>query len=95
MIAENEGTNLLNLCGARIIANANGFWIGIWADLDGPEIRRAIENVHLGEYPVIYLDNPDVPVHYKMRTCPVRLMGESFEKWKQRALALRKQQAAA
>ena len=42
------GTELLNLCGARMIVERGRIRIGIWPDLDGPTIRQAIESVHLG-----------------------------------------------
>lgn len=61
---------LLNSTGCRILRGADGtFVVGIWSDADGPEIRAAIATVWPGAV-VLYLDGPDVPVQYKVRTVP-------------------------
>jgi hypothetical protein len=85
------GTQLLNLCGCRLLADEKGLRIGIFSDLDCPEVRQAIENIHLSGYQVIYLDRADVPPDYRNRRCPKRNIGESFQSWKKRAEWQRRQ----
>jgi hypothetical protein len=63
---------ILNRTGVRIIALESGTAIGVWSDLDGPEIRAALQASGLDRYPVRYLDGPGVPARYKAR----RVAGE-------------------
>ena len=85
------GCQLLNLTGCRILAGPDGFRVAIWKDLDGPEVRQAIENVHGREIAeaAIYLGDPAVPASYKVRQSPLRHPGESFQLWRRRAEAMR------
>lgn len=46
---------LLNAAGCRIIRRPDGFSVGVWSDMDGPEPRAAIATVWPGA-PVVYLD---------------------------------------
>lgn len=74
---------LLNLAGARILDRQN---IGLWSDLDCPEIRNALAVVGMDGLPTIHLDTAaDIPMRYKVRACPVRFLGESFAAWLRRA----------
>ncbi|MBE0660334.1 MAG: hypothetical protein IH602_21755 [Bryobacteraceae bacterium] len=41
--------------------------IGIWSDLDGPVIRKALQTLGKHGPPVRYLDGADVPARYKLR----------------------------
>ena len=63
---------LLDRLGVRHIVVDGINIIGIWSDLDGPEIRSALATVGHGAVPVRYLDGPDVPLMYKVR----RISGE-------------------
>jgi hypothetical protein len=38
-------------------------------------------------HPVTHLESPDIPARYKIRHAPDRNPGESFERWRVRALA--------
>jgi hypothetical protein len=59
---------LIARTGVRRIRLADGSTaVGIWSDLDGPHIRRALALVGSGTAPVLYLDGPDVPMRYKVR----------------------------
>lgn len=78
---------LLNLTGCRIIRRTNGLAVGIWEDLDCPEIRSAIRAVGMSGLPVIYLESPNVPIRYKVRRCPDRKTGEAFASWMLRVTA--------
>jgi hypothetical protein len=67
-----EACRTLNRTGVRIIALESATLIGVWSDLDGPEIRAALHALDLDEYPAHYLDGTSVPVGYKLR----RVKGE-------------------
>ncbi len=58
---------LLNRAGVRIMTLENGATIGLWSDLDGPEIRAALRTLGNAELPVRYLDGAGVPMDYKAR----------------------------
>ncbi len=86
------GTQLLNLCGCRILTDGRYTQVGIFSDLDTPEVRQAIENVHFGKCPVVYLDREDIAIDYRIRKSPVRRPGESFSNWRRRAEEMRVRQ---
>jgi hypothetical protein len=44
--------------------------IGIWSDLDGPELRKALRMFGSGQLSLRYLDGAGVPVRYKLRHVP-------------------------
>ncbi len=44
--------------------------IGIWSDLDGPELRKALRAFGSNQLPIRYLDGADVPMRYKLRRVP-------------------------
>jgi hypothetical protein len=78
---------LLNLAGCRIIDPAR---VGIWSDLDTPDIRAALRVVGMDEMAVVYLDEArDVPSRFKLRSCPDKPPGESLSAWQKRAGAQR------
>jgi hypothetical protein len=81
----NHAMRLLNLAGCRIIAEDCGFLIGIWDDLDGPELRRAIWVLGMGEHRIVYLESRQIAIQFKSRRCPERHRGESFSSWRKRA----------
>jgi hypothetical protein len=61
---------ILNRAGVRLM-QLDGFpTIGIWSDLDGPEIRGALRTLSSGEVPVRYLDGAGIPTRYKLRRVP-------------------------
>ena len=80
-----EAMGLLNLAGVRILRFGADLQIGIWQDLDGPEVRAAIRAVALHVHPIVHLANAEVPIRYKVRRCPDRAKGESFGSWLERA----------
>jgi hypothetical protein len=45
-------------------------YVGIWSDLDGPEVRAALRTYGSHELPVRYLDGDGVPMKYKLRKVP-------------------------
>jgi hypothetical protein len=53
------------------MALGTGFTIGIWSDLDSPELRAAIQVFDRGTMPPIrYLDGAGVPPRFKVRRVP-------------------------
>src|SRR5437764_1353567 len=84
-IETTESAKLLNLTGCRLVATADGFRIAVWPDLDGPELRAAIQAVGLTDYPIVHLDHPFIADEYRIRICPERLPGENFSSWQTRA----------
>jgi len=58
---------LLNRAGVRIMAIEDGATIGVWSDLDGPEVREALCIVSMDHLPVRYLDAAGIPARYKER----------------------------
>lgn len=60
---------ILNAAGVRII-DIGRIVIGVWSDLDGPEIRRALLALRHADSPVCYLDGAQVPDRYKLREVP-------------------------
>ncbi len=58
---------VLNRAGVRIIALEGGSTIGLWSDLDGPEVRAALRTFGSDRLPVRYLDGVGVPMRYKAR----------------------------
>ena len=58
---------LLNRAGVRIMILESGASIGVWSDLDGPEIRAALRTLGNAELPVRYLEGAGVPMHYRAR----------------------------
>jgi len=58
---------VLNGAGVRIMALEGGATIGVWSDLDGPEVRAALRAFGSGGLPVRYLDGAGIPMRYKLR----------------------------
>lgn len=58
---------VLNRAGSRIVVLETGTTIGVWSDLDGPEVRTALRTLGLDQLPVRYLDGAGVPMRYKLR----------------------------
>ena len=62
-----RASNVLNRTGVRILALEGGTTIGVWSDLDGPEVRAALRTVRLDRLPIRYLDGEGIPIRYSAR----------------------------
>lgn len=58
---------VLSRAGVRLMRLDGITTVGIWSDLDGPEIRKALRTFGSHQLPVRYLDGADVPTRYKLR----------------------------
>ena len=58
---------VLSRVGVRIMALSGGATIGVWSDLDGPEVRSALRTFGSDGLPVRYLDGAGLPMRYKLR----------------------------
>ena len=58
---------ILNRVGVRIMALEGGAAIGVWSDLNNPEVRAALRTFGSDAPPVRYLDGAGVPMRYKVR----------------------------
>ncbi len=72
---------LLNRAEVRKIVVAGELVIGIWSDLDGPDIRAALRVLDADRLPVRYLDGAGIPMQYKLRRAegeplPINVLGE-------------------
>lgn len=76
---------LLDLTGCRLIRLDDVFTIGIWRDLDAPELRGAIAVAGLVNLPVRFLDEDDLPERYRVRSlrAPLRPPDVTFQQWLQ------------
>jgi hypothetical protein len=57
---------VLAKAGIRLMRIDGADYVGIWSDLDGPEVRAALRAYGSGPLRVVYLDG-DVPMKYKWR----------------------------
>lgn len=62
-----RASGVLNRSGVRIMAIEGGATIGVWSDLDGPEVRAALRAFASDGLPLRYLDGAGVPMRYKVR----------------------------
>lgn len=67
-----RASKVLGRTGVRIVQLEGVTTIGIWSDLDGPEIRKALHIFGSSQLPVRYLDGSGIPARYKLR----RVAGE-------------------
>jgi hypothetical protein len=58
---------VLNRAGIRIMALEGSATIGVWSDLDGPEVRAALRTFGSELLLIHYLDGAGVPMRYKVR----------------------------
>jgi hypothetical protein len=58
---------VLNRAGVRIMRLDGAFTIGVWSDLDGPDVRTALRVLGMDGLPVRCLDGADIPMRYKAR----------------------------
>jgi hypothetical protein len=84
---------VLNRAGVRIMEISGTITVGIWSDLDGPEIRATLRSLGSDRLPVRYLDGYGVPMRYKVRgvdgePVPMNVLAEmvrnAAEPWKVR-----------
>jgi len=67
-----RASTVLNRAGVRLMQLDGVTTIGIWSDLDGPGIRKALRTFGSDRLPLRYLDGAGVPERYKLR----RVAGE-------------------
>jgi hypothetical protein len=58
---------ILSQVGVRLMRLEGHDTVGIWSDLDSPEVRAALHAFGSSRLPVLYLDGPGVPPRYKVR----------------------------
>lgn len=58
---------VLDQAGARLMRLEGTSTIGMWSDLDGPEVRAALRILGMEGLPVRYLDGSGTPMRYKVR----------------------------
>jgi hypothetical protein len=89
---------VLNRAGVRLMALEGCATIGVWSDLDGPEVRAALRTYGSDGLPVRYLDGAGVPIRYKLRRVkgepvPMSVLAEmerqAAEPWNVRARLLK------
>lgn len=78
--------DVLNLAGVRVWREGAAYFIGLWSDLDTPEVRVALTAAGVGGLPVRHLDGDGVPERMKRRDIPERAAGVSWAAWKAAAL---------
>jgi hypothetical protein len=64
---QRQAMALLNGIGARAVWVGPAVYIGLWSDLDSPQLRSTIRTLGWDEYSVMYLDSSGVPPRYKVR----------------------------
>jgi hypothetical protein len=88
-----RASEILSWAGMRLMELDGVMTVGLWSDLDCPEIREALRVFGSGEAPVRYLDGPSVPDRFKLRRVagdpvPLSVLAEmeqhSEEPWKVR-----------
>jgi len=72
---------VLNGAGVRKIVLDGALVIGVWSDLDSPDIRAALRVLGADRLPVHYLDANGIPVLYRLRQVegepvPMRVLAE-------------------
>ena len=67
-----HASEVLNRLGVRIMRIDGAAVIGVWSDLDGPEIRAALQTLEI-TLPIRYLDGTGIPPPYRSR----RVAGEA------------------
>ena len=58
---------VLRRAGVRLMQVEGVTTIGVWSDLDGPEVRAALRAFGSNRLPVRYLDGVGIPMRYKLR----------------------------
>jgi len=70
--AIDRSVSTLNAAGVRIWRDTSTFVIGTWSDLDGRDVRAALQTLGTGTLPVRHLEDPGVPLRFKLRSVPER-----------------------
>jgi hypothetical protein len=65
-----QASALLTRAGIRLMRIDGADHVGIWSDLDGPEVRAALLTYGSGQVPIRYLDGDCIPMKYKLRKVP-------------------------
>ena len=58
---------VLSRAGVRLMRVDDEEVVGIWSDLDGPEVRDALRTFGSDSLPVRYLDGDRIPMRFKLR----------------------------
>jgi hypothetical protein len=58
---------VLHHAGVRLMQVESVTTIGVWSDLDGPDVRKALRVLGSNRPPILYLDGVGVPMRYKLR----------------------------
>ncbi len=58
---------VLKRAGVRFMEFDGVSTVGVWSDLDTPEVRAAVQALGGADTPVRYLDDADIPLRYKVR----------------------------
>ena len=62
-----QASVVLKNAGMRLMELEGGTTVGLWSDLDGPDVRAALRIFESYLLPVRYLDGSRVPMRYKVR----------------------------
>jgi hypothetical protein len=65
---------VLNRIGVRLIELDGVPTVGLWSDLDSPEVGAALRALGWVGQPIRYLDGPGIPMRYKLRSVPGELV---------------------
>jgi hypothetical protein len=65
-----QASSVLAKSGIRLMRVDGVDYVGIWSDLDGPEVRAALRTYGSGQVLVRYLDGDSIPMKYKWRKVP-------------------------
>jgi hypothetical protein len=78
---------ILNDAGVRIMILDGKYILGVWRDAYTSEVRAAVESLLMGHMPVRFLEDPDIPLRYKVRhgvVPPPKAM--TWSEWQAKAL---------
>jgi hypothetical protein len=67
-----HASGVLAAAGVRLMELDGATTVGLWSDLDGPDVRAALRTFRSERLPVRYLDGFGIPARYKLR----RVAGE-------------------
>lgn len=90
-----QATRILCRTGVRLIRLGGVSTVGLWSDLDGPIVRRALQVLGLGGLPVRFLDGDGIPPRYRLRRVPGEPVSLSRLREMEQAEALRELQSRA
>jgi hypothetical protein len=88
-----HASRVLNEAGVRLMEIDGMLTVGIWSDLDSPEIREALRLLNSADIRIRYLDGVDIPDRFKVRdvageSVPMNVLAEMVrnptEPWKVR-----------